>query len=391
MGSEGLHEPAELLDEATIDRHRALTSLIEELEAVDWYDQRVKATNDSGLADVLAHNRDEEKEHASMTLEWLRRRDPVLDRHLRTYLFTSRAGDRSRGRGGGGRRCRRRVAGLARHREPEGNRVMDHLYRDLAPISEAAWCQIEDEAKGRLVTHLAARKLVDLDGPHGWDYSATDLGRVDEVDSPSEGVRALRRRVLPLVELRAEFAVSREELDDADRGAGDIELPELDEAVRQIALAENTTVFHGYAAGGILGITEESSHYPISIEADMEQYPKVVAQATDVLRQRRDRRPLRARHRPRHLHRHRGDGRARWLSSCSTTCARSSGGPVVWAPGVEGGVVLSQRGGDFVFHLGQDLSIGYRNHDAEVVRLYVEESFSFRVSEADAAVALTRG
>jgi hypothetical protein len=89
MGSEGLHEPAELIGEATIDRHRAITSLVEELEAVDWYDQRVQATNDSGLADVLAHNRDEEKEHASMTLEWLRRRDPVLDRHLRTYLFTT--------------------------------------------------------------------------------------------------------------------------------------------------------------------------------------------------------------------------------------------------------------------------------------------------------------
>ncbi len=89
MASEGLHEPAELLGEDTVDRHRAFASLIEELEAVDWYDQRVTATNDSSLADVLAHNRDEEKEHASMTLEWLRRRDPVLDRHLRTYLFTS--------------------------------------------------------------------------------------------------------------------------------------------------------------------------------------------------------------------------------------------------------------------------------------------------------------
>ena len=89
MGSEGLHEPAELLGEATIDRHRAFTSLIEELEAVDWYDQRVNATKDSSLADILAHNRDEEKEHASMTLEWLRRRDAVLDRHLRTYLFTT--------------------------------------------------------------------------------------------------------------------------------------------------------------------------------------------------------------------------------------------------------------------------------------------------------------
>jgi uncharacterized protein len=89
MGSEGLHEPAELLGEETIDRHRALTSLIEELEAVDWYHQRVIATTDESLAAIMAHNRDEEKEHASMTLEWIRRHDPVLDRHLRTYLFTT--------------------------------------------------------------------------------------------------------------------------------------------------------------------------------------------------------------------------------------------------------------------------------------------------------------
>jgi hypothetical protein len=89
MASEGLHEAAELLDEDTVDHHRAVTSLCEELEAIDWYDQRVKATSDASLAAVLAHNRDEEKEHASMTLEWLRRRDPVLDRHLRTYLFSS--------------------------------------------------------------------------------------------------------------------------------------------------------------------------------------------------------------------------------------------------------------------------------------------------------------
>src|SRR5579884_433808 len=89
MASEGLHEPAEMLDDQTIDRHRAIVSLGEELEAIDWYDQRVRATSDASLAAVLAHNRDEEKEHASMTLEWLRRHDPVLDQHLRTYLFTS--------------------------------------------------------------------------------------------------------------------------------------------------------------------------------------------------------------------------------------------------------------------------------------------------------------
>jgi ferritin-like protein len=87
--SAGLHEPEARLTADTIDRHRALTSIQEELEAVDWYAQRVDATDDADLAAVLAHNRDEEKEHAAMTLEWLRRHDPVLDRHLRTYLFTT--------------------------------------------------------------------------------------------------------------------------------------------------------------------------------------------------------------------------------------------------------------------------------------------------------------
>ena len=267
---------------------------------------------------------------------------------------------------------------------------MDHLYRDLAPISESAWEQIESEAKGRLVTHLAARKLVDLEGPRGWGHSATDLGRVDEAESPAEGVTAARRRVLPLVELRAAFSVSREELDDADRGAGNIELPELDEAVRQIALAENATVFHGYVAGGMLGLTEASSHPPVAIEEDMEQYPKVVGQATDALRRAGIGGPYGLAIDP-----------AIYTGIVETTehggyllldhLHQILGGPVVWAPGVEGGVVLSLRGGDFVMDAGQDLSIGYRDHDADVVRLYVEESFSFRVVEPDAVVALRRG
>jgi ferritin-like protein len=87
--SAGLHEPEDRLSPAVIDRHRAVVSLQEEFEAVDWYDQRVEATEDSELASILAHNRDEEKEHAAMTLEWLRRHDPVFDSHLRTYLFTT--------------------------------------------------------------------------------------------------------------------------------------------------------------------------------------------------------------------------------------------------------------------------------------------------------------
>jgi uncharacterized protein len=89
MASEGLHEPKEVIGEAVVDRHRAIVSLMEELEAVDWYDQRVAATSDESLKALLAHNRDEEKEHAAMAIEWLRRHDPKLDENLRTYLFTS--------------------------------------------------------------------------------------------------------------------------------------------------------------------------------------------------------------------------------------------------------------------------------------------------------------
>lgn len=82
------HESLEVLKPETLDHHRAIVSIMEELEAIDWYDQRVDATSDASLAAILAHNRDEEKEHAAMLLEWLRRRDPKLDDHLRGYLFT---------------------------------------------------------------------------------------------------------------------------------------------------------------------------------------------------------------------------------------------------------------------------------------------------------------
>ena len=91
MASEGYHEPVEWLDQPTIEQHRAVQSVVEELQAVDWYDQRVHACTDDALRDILAHNRDEEKEHAAMGLEWWRRHDPVLDAHLRTYLFTDRS------------------------------------------------------------------------------------------------------------------------------------------------------------------------------------------------------------------------------------------------------------------------------------------------------------
>jgi uncharacterized linocin/CFP29 family protein len=267
---------------------------------------------------------------------------------------------------------------------------MNHLYRELAPISEAGWQAIDQEATSRLTAQLAARKLVDFAGPHGWAHSATNLGRSAEIFSPSEGVAGSQRRVLPLVELRTEFRASRVQLDDAERGATDIDLPELDESIGQIALAENVCVFHGYQAAGIRGITESTSHEPIVYGDDMEQYVNVVALAVDVLRQTGIDGPFGMAICPQV-----------YTKIVETTehggyllldhLRQILGGPLVWAPGVDGGIVLSLRGGDFLLDCGQDLSIGYLDHDVDTVRLYIEESFSFRVDEPDAAVALIPG
>jgi uncharacterized linocin/CFP29 family protein len=198
---------------------------------------------------------------------------------------------------------------------------------------------------------------------------------------------ARRRRVLPLVEFRAEFEVSRADLDDADRGAGDLDLAELEAAAIRFALAENATVFHGYTAAGIAGIAESSSHRPIALEGDFREYPTFVARAVNVLREAGIGGPYGLAIGP--------DG---YTGIIETTehggyplldhLRQILGGPVVWAPGVQGAIVLSVRGGDFVLDCGQDLSIGYLDHTADAVRLYFEESISFRVVEPDAAIAL---
>ncbi len=264
---------------------------------------------------------------------------------------------------------------------------MDHLYRDLAPISAPAWSQIEGEAKSRLTTYLAARKLVDFAGPRGWSHSAINLGRTSGLDSPGDGIRAQQRRVMPLVELRAEFAVSRAEVDDAARGTADIELDDLDAAVKRIAVAENTLVFHGYEPGGIVGVGAASSHDALTLHEDPERYPTTVAQAVNTLLGSGIDGPYGLAISP--------EGYTGIVESTEhggylllDHLRHILHGPVVWAPGVAGAVVMSLRGGAFVLDVGQDLSIGYLNHDAETVQLYVEESLTFRVLEPEAAIAL---
>jgi uncharacterized linocin/CFP29 family protein len=267
---------------------------------------------------------------------------------------------------------------------------VSHLLREHAPITEATWSEIDDEARERLTPALAARKLVDFAGPHGWEHSATAVGRVRPLaDAPCDGVHAAQRRVLAVVELRAPFSLSREELRDADRGAVDVDLDALDTAARQMATAENRAVFHGWAAAGIAGIASESTHEAFALGQDCERWPRHVAGAVEAL--------LRAGiDGPYGL----ALGPEAYTRVLQTTehggyplldhLRKIIGGPLVWAPGVSGAVVVSERGGDFLFESGQDLSVGYDSHDAEVVNLYLEESFSFRVVTPEAAVALVR-
>ena len=265
---------------------------------------------------------------------------------------------------------------------------MSHLLREHAPITEQGWKLLDDEARERLTPALAARKLVDFSGPHGWDYSATNLGRVEELsDAAGDGVAAGQRRVLGLVEFRAHFSISRSQLDDADRGAKDVDLETLDTAARRIAFAENAAVFHGLSAAGIRGVAEASTHDEINLGEDCEVYPRHVAKSVDALRQTGIDGPYGLALSPEgHTHvletaEHGGYPLMEHLQEIL-------GGPIVWAPGVNGGVVVSLRGGDFLFESGEDLSIGYEAHDADAVQLYLEESFSFRVATPEAAVPL---
>jgi uncharacterized linocin/CFP29 family protein len=265
---------------------------------------------------------------------------------------------------------------------------MSHLLRSSAPISDSGWALLDEEARERLAPALAARKLVDFSGPSGWDYSATSLGRTTSLASaPSEGVSALQRRVLPLVEVRADFELSRAELRDADRGAEDTDLEALDNAAHRIALAENVAVFHGWKDAAITGITDASPHKPAALGKSADDYPTRVAGAVEQLLCNGISGPYGL-----------ALGREQYRRVVETAehggyplfdhLRRILDGPIVWAPGVKGAVVVSVRGGDFLFESGQDLSIGYDSHDSEVVRLYLEESFSFHVATPEAAVAL---
>ena len=262
---------------------------------------------------------------------------------------------------------------------------MNNLHRELAPISDAAWAQIEEEASRTLKRYLAGRRVVDLHGPSGVALSAVGTGHLQNVAAP-DGILARQRGVKALVELRVPFELDRQMIDDVERGANDSDWQPAKDAAKKIAFAEDGAIFEGYSAGGIQGIRQGTSNPIEALPADVRNYPDAIAHALSALRLVGVNGPYSV-----------------LLGADEYTAvaeARDYGYPVlehlrrivdgeiIWAPAIAGAFVLTTRGGDFDLHVGQDISIGYSSHTDTAVRLYLQESFTFLLLTSEAAVAL---
>ena len=265
---------------------------------------------------------------------------------------------------------------------------MNNLHRELAPISDEAWADLEAEAKRTFTRHVAGRRVVDVLGPAGDTLAAVGTGHLAP-PTGSGAVQARVRQARPLVEFQVPFTVSRAAVDDVARGARDSDWQPVKDAARQIAFAEDAMVFDGFASSGVDGIRAGTSHPAIALPTDPAGYPVAVAQAMSALR-------LAGVSGPYSL----------LLSAEAYTAVvettdhgypirehiqrvLGSEGHIVWAPALTGALLLSERGGDYELHLGQDLSIGYLSHDADTVQLYLQETMTFLCYTAEASVALT--
>jgi uncharacterized linocin/CFP29 family protein len=267
---------------------------------------------------------------------------------------------------------------------------MDLLKRELAPVLPAAFAAVDAEAARVLKLNLAGRRIVDFKGPHGWELAAVNTGRLDLLPGqPEPQVHVGIRRAQPLIELRAPIRLPIMELDSVARGAPDPDLEPVVEAAEKVAHAEDAAIFNGFAPAGIVGIIPASPHVPHKLPADVTQLPKAILAAREALREAGISGPY-----------------ALVLDAAAYANVLATAedgyplakrisqqvldGPLVRAAAIEGGVLLSVRGGDYELTVGQDLSIGYAFHDRQTVELYLTESFTFRVFEPAAAVALAR-
>ncbi|AHC27365.1 MULTISPECIES: family 1 encapsulin nanocompartment shell protein [Mycobacteriaceae] len=264
---------------------------------------------------------------------------------------------------------------------------MNNLYRELAPVTDEAWGEIEQEATRTFKRHIAGRRVVDCTGPTGATTAAVSTGHLLDVTSPGDGVIAHLRDSRPLVRLRVPFTITRDAIDDVERGSQDSDWDPVKDAAKKLAFAEDRAIFEGYAAANIEGIRAGSSNPGLALPEDPRGYPDVIAQALSELRLAGV------------------DGPYSVLLSADAYTKVSEttehgyplrehlnrvvDGDIIWAPAIDGAFVLSTRGGDFDLQLGTDVSIGYSSHDADTVQLYLQETFTFLNYTAEASVALS--
>jgi len=263
---------------------------------------------------------------------------------------------------------------------------MNNLHRELAPISDEAWAEIEEETTRTLKRYLAGRRVVDVPAPSGVGLSAVGTGHLLSIAAPAEDILARQREVKALVELRVPFELTRASIDDVARGAEDSDWQPAKDAARKIAFAEDRAIFNGYPGANIQGIREGTSNPIMTLPTDVRDYPDAVAQALSQLR----------------LVGVNGPYSVLLGAKAYTELAetRDHGYPVlehvkrivdgniIWAPAIEGAFVLTTRGGDFELNLGQDISIGFLSHTDTTVRLYLQESLTFRLLTSEASVVI---
>ncbi len=264
---------------------------------------------------------------------------------------------------------------------------MNNLYRELAPVTDGAWEQIEQEATRTFKRHIAGRRVVDVSEPGGPVTAAISTGHLVDVTSPGDGVFAHLRDSRPLVRLRVPFTVSRSAIDDVERGSQDSDWDPVKDAAKKLAFVEDRAIFEGYPAASIQGIRGSSSCPNLKLPAEPREIPDVITQALSELRLAGV------------------DGPYSVLLSADVYTQVSEttvngypirehlnrlvDGDIIWAPAIDGAFVLSTRGGDFDLQLGTDVSIGYLSHDADTVQLYLQETLTFLCYTAEASVALT--
>jgi uncharacterized linocin/CFP29 family protein len=264
---------------------------------------------------------------------------------------------------------------------------MNNLHRELAPISDAAWAQIEEETKRTLKRYLAGRRVVDVLAPGGDALPGVATGHLLPIAPPADGIIANQREVKALVQLRVPFELSRQAIDDVERGSEDSDWQPAKDAAKTIAFAEDRAIFDGYQAANIPGIREGTSNPIKPLPDEVRDYPDAVAQALSQLRLVGVNGPysvLLGANEYTKLAETRDHG-----YPVLEHVKRLLDGNIIWAPAIQGAFVLTTRGGDFELRIGQDVSIGYLNHTDTVVHLYLQETFTFRVLTSEASVALS--